>query len=97
MIVERISVQAKPGHRAKVLEALKAERAKMDDPNRMRILTYHTGAPWNTVVYELTSEDLAASEQSWEEWLARPDTPEFMEKWEQLVNDWTRTIWSIEE
>lgn len=97
MIVERISVQAKPGHRDQVLEALKAVREVMDDPNRMRILTSNIGTSWNTVVYELTSEDLAESEKGWEEWTARPETAEFMQNWIQIVDDWSSEAWNIEE
>jgi hypothetical protein len=69
----------------------------MDDPSTMRILTADLGASWNTVVYELISEDLAANREGWEEWMARPDTPEFMEHWLQIVDDWAGTIWNIEE
>jgi len=87
MIVERIAVQAKPGRRDQVLETLRAERLRMDDPNRMRILTPSMGAPWNTVVYELTSENLVESEKAWERWIARPETCEFMQNWHQLVDD----------
>jgi hypothetical protein len=97
MIVQRISVRAKPGRRDEVVEVLKAERANLDDPSTMRVLTSNVGAPWNTLVYELTSENLADSEQGWEEWNARPETPEVFEKWLQLVDDWSSEYWNIEE
>ena len=97
MIVNRVSVRVKPGRRDKVVDLLKAERANLDDPSTMRILTSNTGAPWNTLVYELTAENLADSERGWEEWGSRPETPAFMEKWLQLVDDWTAEYWNIEE
>jgi hypothetical protein len=97
MIVERISVQAKPGCRDAVLEMLKAEREEMDDPGRMRILSFHTGGSWNTIIYELTSENIEASEEAWRAWQARPDLAEFMQDWHQIVADWRREVWNIEE
>ena len=97
MIVNRVSVRVKSGRRDEVVDLLKAERANLDDPSTMRILTSNTGAAWNTLVYELISESLADSEQGWQEWGARPETPAFFEKWLQLVDDWRSEYWNIEE
>jgi hypothetical protein len=97
MILERVSVQVKPGHRAQVVEMLKAQRAKLDDPSQMRILTASIGPWWNNVVYEMTDANHAANEPRRQEWSNRSETPEFLQKWEQVVEGWTSKVWYVVE
>jgi len=97
MIVQRMSVRAKPGHRDEVVDLLKAERARMDDPGRMRILAGGIGTAWNTVVYELTAKNVTENEQKWQEWAGRPGMAEFWQKWIQVADDWSDEVWEIAE
>ena len=82
MIVQRLTMRAKPGHFDELLELMKAERDKVE-PGRVRILIPGQGR-FDTLIYEITHKDQAESDRVWEEWRALPDTPKFFEKWDQL-------------
>ena len=97
MIVQRISVEAKPGFRDAVVEFLKAARAEMENPNTMRILTANIGAPHHTVVYELTGENFDEIQKGWEEWWSRPEAQADFKKWLQITEDWSDVYLNIEE
>jgi hypothetical protein len=97
MVVEVWVIPVKPGHSNEIVEMLQAERAKFDDPNRMRIFVSEFGDA-STVAYELEHESMAALEQTWAAWGASPDTPKFMEKWNKLVSaHGTRSLWTLVE
>jgi len=97
MVVERWVVPVKPGHSNQVVEMLQAEKAKFDDPNRMRIFVSQFGG-MSTVAYELEHESMAALEQAWTAWEADPETPGFLEKWNELVaGHGTRGLWTLVE
>jgi len=95
MIVQRMSIRAKPARRDEVVDLLKAERAKWHNPGSVRILVGGIGQAWNTVVEELTFENLAEYERGWKEWGSRPSMAEFAQKWNQVVDDWSDEIWEI--
>ena len=97
MIVQRISVKAKPGCRDAVVDYLKATKPILEDPKSIRILTSEIGAPHHTVVYELTDESVEAIEKGWQKWWARPEAQADFEKWMQIVDDWSDVYLKIKE
>jgi hypothetical protein len=97
MVVERWVIHVKPGHIDEVVAMLQAEREKLDDPNRVRIYVSQFG-DMSRVSYEFEHESLAALEQNWNDWFARPDTPQFMERWNtHLASGDTRSVWTLAE
>jgi hypothetical protein len=96
MIVQRIYVKVKPGCSEALIEFLKASRARMINPENMRILKPKIGQSRNTIVYELTNKDLNENQTDWQEWLTRPETPALLERWDQLVEDWKDEFWEVE-
>jgi hypothetical protein len=96
MIVQRIYVKVKPGCNNALLTFLKASRARMNNPRNMRILKPMIGQSRNTIVYELTNKDLAENQKDWQEWLGRTETPDLLERWDQLVEDWSDEFWDVE-
>jgi len=96
MIVQRICVKIKPGCSDALVDFLKASRARMKNPKNMRVLRPKIGTSHNTVVYELTNKDLEENQRDWQEWLARPETPALLERWDQLVEDWSDEFWEVE-
>jgi hypothetical protein len=96
MIVQRIIMKVKPGNLDAMVEMLKAARAKMENPGRMRILTSHIGVPFTTVVYELLNESVEENQKDWEEWRSEPENSVFLEKWFQLVEDQIDEFYTIE-
>ena len=95
MIVQRMIVKVKTGSQDSVVELLKAARAGLDDPSSMRILTSEIGVPRHTVVYELTVESVEENRRRWTEWENRAETPAFMEKWFQVVEDWNDEYYNV--
>jgi len=76
---------------------LMAERAQFDNPERMRIFVSQFGS-MSTVAYELEHENMAALEQTWDAWSARPETAGFMERWNELVaGHGHRSLWTLVE
>lgn len=96
MILQRIYVRHKPGCGEAVIAFLKASRAHMDKPENMRILKPKIGVSQNTIVYELINKDLEENQREWQAWLSRPETPSLLERWDQLVLDWSDEYWEVE-
>jgi hypothetical protein len=85
MIVERRTFKAKLGKLLDVADMAKAQRDKVGGSGR--ICTSFVGGAVNRVILEWEFENEAAREQFWEEWSARPETPAFMEKFNQLIEN----------
>ena len=96
MIVQRVCVRHKPGCSEALVDFLKASRAHMRDPKNMRILKTKIGTSHNTIVYEITNKSLEENQQEWQEWLGRPETSSLLERWDQLVEDWSDEYWDVE-
>jgi len=97
MVVERWVIPVKPGLYEEVGAMLKGVRSTFDDPNSMRIY-YSEFGEMSSVCYELEHESMAALEQGWKEWKAAPGTPDFLEKWNELVvGHGTRELWTLVE
>jgi hypothetical protein len=75
---------------------MKAEQARLNLPITFRVYTPRI-APFSQVVAEWEYESLEAYDKFWEEWSARPETAQFMEKWNELTeNGGTNEIWNLE-
>ena len=62
-----------------------------------RIYTPDIG-PQDVVIVEWEYEDLQEMRAVWDAWLAKPSTPEFLEKWNDLVErGGKREIWTLAE
>ncbi len=96
MIVQRNYVRVKPGCSEALFDFLKASRAHMKNPKNMRILRPKIGPSHNTIVYEIASKNLEENQQEWLEWLNRPGAPALLERWDQLVEDWSDEFWEVE-
>ena len=97
MIVERLTYHLKPGHVQEALELLKGVRAKLENPDVMRIYAPNIGPPSTLIVVDIEFEDMATRETVWKEWFAKPEAAEFMEKWPSLIESTTIEIWSLIE
>ena len=97
MIVNRLTFRVKPGCMEEVLKMVKAERAKLDNPKMARIYTPNIGR-FDLLVEDLEFENLAEFDKFWTAWGSKPETAEFMEKWETLVETGGfGEIWNLEE
>ena len=97
MIVQRFTVLVKRGCMKQVVEMVKAERATYDSPDRFRFYTSSFG-PGDLFVQDLEFETLEEQEKHWTEWFARPTTPEFMKKWDEVVvRHVSNDIWNLVE
>ena len=97
MIVERLTYHMKTGHVREALEMLKEARAKLENPDVMRIYAPNIGPPSTIIVQEIEFEDMATRETAWKDWFAKPEATEFMEKWRSLVESTTIEIWGLVE
>jgi hypothetical protein len=79
MIVERMTVLVKPGCQETVVKILKEESGAS-----YRIYTPYI-SPQNVVIVEWEYENLQELEATWDAWFAKYGTPEFFERWYQLV------------
>ena len=84
MLVHRHIIQVKPGRGPEVIEMLKAEDERTGYTDKTRIYTSNIG-PVHTMIYEIEFENLSELEESWTEWWSLPETPAFMEKWNELI------------
>jgi hypothetical protein len=97
MIVQRLTVKVKPGNRDAMVEMLKAARAEMENPRRMRILKPGIGVPLTTIEYELLNESVEENQKDWDEWFTKPGSQALLERWEQLVEDQIDVFYTIED
>ena len=77
MIVERITVRAKPGRLRELVELFKAEADRVDAP--ARICTFAFG-PRDVLVDELTFESEDERQSFWDDWRPQPEATEFLKK-----------------
>jgi hypothetical protein len=79
MIVERMTVLVKPGCQEAVVKILKEASG-----DSYRIYTPYI-SPQDVVIVEWEYGNLQELEAAWDAWLAKYGTPEFFERWYQLV------------
>jgi hypothetical protein len=96
MIVERFTWTVKPGYMDKFIELLKAESVK---PPQFKWRIYISNISENdTVAEEFEYENLAELEKSWDEWFAKPETAEFLKKFDECREPGgENTIWNLIE
>jgi hypothetical protein len=95
MIVNRRTFIAKRGCLDAAAKMVVEELSKNDPPIPYRVYTANI-APFDSIAVEWEFEDLAAYEKAWTNWFARPETPEFMEKWNELTESGGKNeIWDL--
>ena len=101
MIVARMTVKAKWGHRDEVadlvLSELVAQKERGNYARPFRVYTPEfSGQSSNVLILEWEYEDLAERDKMWTEWLALPTTPAYLEKWGELVDPYqVSEIWNV--
>jgi hypothetical protein len=102
MIVQRYTVQVKPGRTEELVDLMlshaAAREAEGRDFHAFRISTPSlSGQPGNRLMFELEFEDLAEFQAWWDEWFALPTSPPYLEKWNALIERGTDTneIWNL--
>ncbi len=96
MIVQRFTWKVKTGYLDKFIELLKAESVK-DPQLTWRIYTPNIGE-YDAVAEEFEFENLAVLEKFWAEWSAKPETEEFVQKYDECREPGgDTTIWDLIE
>ena len=96
MIVNRMTFVAKPGGMEDLVAMMKAEIERPNDPITFRLYTPRI-APFDFVAVESEFGSLEDYEKFWTDWNARPETAEFMEKFNKLTESGgTNEIWDLE-
>ena len=96
MIVQRLTFHVKVGCMQQVVDLVKAEGAKLENPPKWRAYTPRFTGVGDVFVEELEFENLTQLEEHWDAWFARPDNPEFFQKFHQLIEPGTANeIWDL--
>ena len=97
MIVQRLTFQVKSGNGEKAIELIKEAKTMLAPPHGAQIYNSYIG-PFNEILYDLKFENLSGLEEFWEKWWSLPETPPFMEQWNELVTDGGGSeIWTLVE
>ena len=97
MLVNRITIVSKVGHRGDLQAVLKEWVEWINHPHPVRIYTPNI-APGNAVVIETEFESLAEMESTFAEWFANPEYLEFNRKFEELRDgSITQEVWNLLE
>ena len=83
MIVQRITVQYKPGKLQEAIALLKAERDRVTAPHAIRMYIPQSGAELGIAEYEF--ENSEEMEKFWVNWAAQPEAQAFLEKYNALT------------
>jgi hypothetical protein len=95
MIVNRYTITVKQGRMGEAVELLK-EMRKQGGFN-VRLYQSHLGIR-DQIAYEFEFEDYAAYDKFFTEWYALPDTPAFLEKWNDMtIAGGTNELWWLIE
>ena len=95
MIVNRYKVTIKQGHMQEVVELVKEMRKQ--GGYDCRLYQSHLGTR-DQIACEFEFEDYAAYDTFWTEWYAIPDTPAFLEKWNEMTKaGGTNELWWLIE
>jgi hypothetical protein len=85
MIVDRRTFRVKPGCEEAVVKMIKEAIEGNTIYNRSYRIYTPDISPYDVVVVEWEYEDVPEMRAAWEAWLAKPGTPEYMEKWLELT------------
>ena len=95
-IVERYIWKVKWGHANEFFELTKAEVERFgpgEDHGIYRILTPRFG-PMSTVVGEWVFDSEEQQQKAWAKWTAQPESREWMENVDKLIESATRELWT---
>ena len=96
MIVQRWMFNVKQGRMEEAVAVILVEIEKSCPPNT-RVFTSHIGHR-DVLDVDFEFESLAELEKFWAEWQARPETPAFGGKWDDLTERGaTNETWHLEE
>jgi hypothetical protein len=96
MIVHRSTFLVKQGAMDDLVAMMKEEAERISFPFTFRVYTPNI-APRHVLAAEWEFGSLDEYEKFWTDWSARPETAEFMEKWNQLTErGGTDEIWDLE-
>ncbi|MFN2302656.1 MAG: hypothetical protein ACK2TV_02900 [Anaerolineales bacterium] len=95
MIVNRLTVNVKQGRMDELVELLKD--ARKQGGYHVRFYQSYLGIR-DQIAYEFEFEDYAAYDKFFTEWYALPDTPAFLEKWNDMTKaGGTNELWTLVE
>jgi hypothetical protein len=96
MIVQHLTWTVKLGYMDKFVELIKTEVAK-NPQFRIRILISSFGKT-DTLIEEFEFENMAEFEKIWNEWFAKPESADFVRKFEECREPGgENTIWDLIE
>jgi hypothetical protein len=96
MIVERWTIQIKPGRVDEAVALLVSERDALQHPYTIRISTIMFGGKADRVDWRCAFESFAQHEQFWSDWEASPRSKLFFEKWLPLIDPGSEhDIWDV--
>ena len=93
MIVERRIYRPRPGREQATAGFVKEVWAVFGFPNACRLYLPVSG-PNNVVYHELEFKDWQEREQVWADFFARPEMPDWVEKWQELTESGGSTEFS---
>ena len=97
MIVQRIEFRVKIGCWEKILELVKRAKIIVGNPATIRIYTSNIGR-FGILAEELEFRDLADMDRFWQEWFAKPEVPELMKEWHEVVDAGSVSeVWNLVE
>jgi hypothetical protein len=95
MIVQRLNFHVKSGKGEKAIELIKEAKTIVAPPRGAQVLNSNIG-PFNKIIYDLKFENFTELEAFWEKWWSLPETPGFMDRWNELVADGGGSeIWTV--
>lgn len=97
MIIERKTYRTKHFSEQAVAEFIRQVWNQIEFPHASRISRPIVG-PYNVVYHEMEFESIAERQAFWAAFFARPEMPEWMDRWKELVETGGGTeLWTLEE
>ena len=86
MLVDRLTFYVKSRRTDKAVEMIKEAGTMVEYPHGSLIYTNFAGE-FNAVINEIKFENFTELEEWWAKWGSHPDTPAFLERWYELLQD----------
>ena len=97
MIVQRVTHHVKQGRQAEFLALGKSKPDSVLSQATTRTYLPNIVPDTSVVVHEAEFEDLAELDKTWAAWWADPDTPAYMEEYNELVESAGSEVWTLAE